>query len=76
MLVIDFVCYLRNVTFLAGSLLAVLLVMTVIQEDLLTAQHVLTIITGLGECLHIYRPLLLPNVIDRYYCHYMSDMDP
>ena len=40
----------QNVAFVAGSLLAVLLVLTVIQEDLLTAHNVLTFITLLGEC--------------------------
>lgn len=39
----------RNVAFVAGSLLAVLLVLTVIQEDLLTAHNVLTVMTLLGE---------------------------
>lgn len=39
----------RNIAFIAGSLLAVLIVMTVIQEDLLTAHNVLTVITALGE---------------------------
>ena len=39
----------RNIAFTVGSLLAVLIVLTVIQEDLLTAHNVLTIITLLGE---------------------------
>ena len=38
----------RNIAFVAGALLAVLLVLTVIQEDLLTAHNVLTVITTLG----------------------------
>ncbi|CAI8026630.1 Autophagy-related protein 9A [Geodia barretti] len=38
----------QNVAFVAGSVLAVLLVLTVIQEDLLTAHNVLTFITLLG----------------------------
>ena len=39
----------KNLSFIAGSLLAILLVFTVIQEQLLTTNHVLTVITVLGE---------------------------
>ena len=39
----------RNVAFFSASLLAVLLCLTVIQEDLLTAHNVLTFITLLGN---------------------------
>ncbi len=39
----------KNVAFIAGSLLAVLVVLTILQEDLLTAHNVLKIITVLGE---------------------------
>ena len=39
----------RNIAFICGSLLAVLLVLTVIQEDLLTAHNVLTVMTMLGK---------------------------
>ena len=42
----------QNVAFVAGSVLAVLLVLTVIQEDLLTAHNVLTFITLLGQYLY------------------------
>ena len=38
----------RNVVFFAGSLLGVLVVMTIIQEDLLTAHNMLVIISLLG----------------------------
>jgi autophagy-related protein 9 len=38
----------KNLAFIAGSLLAVLLVLTVIQEQLLTTNNVLTFITVLG----------------------------
>ena len=40
----------QNVAFVVGSVLAVLVVLTVIQEDLLTAHNVLTFITLLGGC--------------------------
>lgn len=49
----------KNVAFISGSLLAVLLVLTVIQEDLLTAHNVLTVMTMLGKpvgrTIHIQR---------------------
>ena len=38
----------KNVAFIAGSFFVVLLVMTVLQEDLLTAHNVLTVLTTLG----------------------------
>ena len=38
----------KNVAFVAGSLLAVLLVLTVLQEDLLTAPNILSVLTSLG----------------------------
>lgn len=43
----------RNIAFICGSVLAVLLVLTVIQEDLLTAHNVLTIMTLLGKVIEI-----------------------
>ena len=50
----------QNVAFVTGSLLAVLLVLTVIQEDLLTAHNVLTFITLLGEYTNTTPSLSLP----------------
>ena len=44
---------------MTGSIMAVLLVMTVIQEDLLTAHNVLTFITLLGECYPLLSSLYL-----------------
>ncbi len=39
----------RNVAFFAGAILAVLLALTVIQGDLLTAPNILKILTSLGK---------------------------
>lgn len=41
------VCY-RNVAFVAGACLAVLLILSVYDEDVITVEHVLTAITVLG----------------------------
>lgn len=38
----------RNVVFVAGAILAVLLALTVYDEDVLTVEHVLTALTLLG----------------------------
>ena len=43
----------KNLAFIAGSLFAVLVVLTIIQEDLLTAHNILKILTILGT-LHMY----------------------
>lgn len=50
----------RNIAFIAGSLLAVLFTLTVIQEDLLTAHNILTAITGLGVIVTLCR-IFIPN---------------
>ena len=56
---------------MAGSIMAVLLVMTVIQEDLLTAHNVLTFITLLGECSPLLSSLylvLVKYIYNVYMC--------
>lgn len=45
----------RNVAFVAGSILAVLIVLTVIDEDVLLVEHVLTIMTVLGAVFALCR---------------------
>lgn len=65
----------RNLVFVTGSLLAVLLVLTVLQEDLLTAHNVLTYITLLGLAVTICR-IFIPNEVGRegglHYLTYIS----
>lgn len=73
----------RNVAFITGSLLAVLLALTVIQEDLLTAHNVLIVITMLGLVITICRvfipdenqvwcpPQLMQQILGEI--HYMPD---
>nr|XP_034986050.1 autophagy-related protein 9B isoform X2 [Zootoca vivipara] len=48
----------RNVCFFAGSLLAVLIALTVYDEDVLTVQHILTAITLLGVIVTIARSFI------------------
>ncbi|PIK50002.1 putative autophagy-related protein 9A-like [Apostichopus japonicus] len=48
----------QNVTFFAGSVLAVLIILTVIDEDVLTVEHVLTTMTLLGVAVTVCRTLI------------------
>uniref|UniRef100_A0A8C4NC76 Autophagy-related protein 9 n=1 Tax=Eptatretus burgeri TaxID=7764 RepID=A0A8C4NC76_EPTBU len=48
----------KNVTFFAGSLLAVLLVLTIYDEDVLSVEHVLTAITALGLLITVCRAFI------------------
>lgn len=48
----------RNLAFFAGSLLAVLLALTVYDEDVLTVEHVLSAITVLGMLVAVSRALI------------------
>ena len=48
----------RNVAFFAGSVLAVLVVLTVIDEDVLAVEHVLTTMTVAGMCMRKYQIVL------------------
>lgn len=73
----------KNVTFFAGSLLAVLLLLTVIDEDVLAVEHVLSVITVLGVVVASARALipdehlvwrperLMTNILAQI--HYMPD---
>ena len=42
-------CTFRNIAFFAGSILAVLVVLTVIDEDVLNVEHVFTVATVAGN---------------------------
>ncbi|XP_026876107.2 autophagy-related protein 9B isoform X2 [Electrophorus electricus] len=48
----------RNVAFFSGSILAVLIALTVYDEDVLTVQHILTAITVLGVVITITRSFI------------------
>ena len=45
----------KNIAFFSGSVLAVLIALTVYDEDVLTVQHILTAITVLGVVITIAR---------------------
>lgn len=45
----------KNVAFFAGSLLAVLIALTIYDEDVLAVEHVLSSVTLLGVCITVCR---------------------
>lgn len=56
----------QNVAFVAGSILAVLIVLTVIDEDVLLVEHVLTIMTVLGAVFALCRSAIPDENV--YWC--------
>uniref|UniRef100_A0A6Q2YI20 Autophagy-related protein 9 n=1 Tax=Esox lucius TaxID=8010 RepID=A0A6Q2YI20_ESOLU len=73
----------KNVAFFAGSLLAVLIALTIYDEDVLAVEHVLSSITLLGVCITICRSFIpdkhlvyCPEQLLRVilaHIHYMPD---
>jgi autophagy-related protein 9 len=52
----------RFISFTAGAILAVLIILTVYDEDVLTVEHMLTTMTSLGVLLGICRSLIPDEV--------------
>lgn len=52
----------KNIAFFAGSLLAVLIALTIYDEDVLAVEHVLSSITLLGVCITVCRYCFMPPV--------------
>ncbi|XP_029973421.1 autophagy-related protein 9A [Salarias fasciatus] len=73
----------KNVAFFAGSLLAVLIALTIYDEDVLAVEHVLSSITLLGVCITVCRSFIpdehmvfCPEQLLRFilaHIHYMPD---
>ena len=42
----------RNIAFLAGAILAVLVMLTIYDEDVIAVEHILSIMTVLGAVVH------------------------
>jgi len=62
---INAVCVLdmyRHMAFFAGSMLAVLIILTVVDEDVLTVEHVIAIMTVLGLVTTVCG-VLIPNEV-------------
>lgn len=56
----------RFVTFVAGILLSVLIVLTIYDEDVITVEHLLTVATGLGAVIALSRSFLPDNEPNRW----------
>jgi autophagy-related protein 9 len=54
----------RFISFTSGAILAVLIILTVYDEDVLNVDHMLTLMTGLGVVLGICRSLI-PDEVGR-----------
>lgn len=53
----------RFIGFTTGAILAVLILLTIYDEDVLNVEHMLTLMTGLGVVLGICRSLIPDEVI-------------
>ena len=53
--------------FFAGSMLAVLIILTVVDEDVLTVEHVIAIMTILGLVTTVCG-VLIPNEVSSVFC--------
>ena len=49
-------------SFTAGAIFAVLIVLTIVDEDVLNVEHMLTLMTGLGVLLGVCRSLIPDEV--------------
>jgi len=54
----------RFISFTSGAILAVLILLTVYDEDVLNVEHMLTLMTGLGVILGICRSLI-PDEVEK-----------
>lgn len=62
MIVNDFLYFFRFISFTAGAILAVLVLLTIYDEDVLTVEHMLTTITSLGVVVGVCRSLIPDEV--------------
>lgn len=58
----------KNIAFFSGSVLAVLIALTVYDEDVLTVQHILTAITVLGVIITVTRWVFKDSFFSCTYC--------
>ncbi len=54
----------RFISFTSGAILAVLILLTVYDEDVLNVEHMLTLMTGLGVIIGICRSLI-PDEVEK-----------
>lgn len=56
----------KHVAFVASSILAVLICLTIYDEDVITVEHVITIITGLGAVVAVSRAFMSDTIPQKY----------
>ena len=56
----------KHMTFVAGSVLAVLILLTIYDEDVITVEHLITVMTGLGAIIAISRAFISADVPLKY----------
>jgi len=56
----------RFVTFVAGTILSIFIILTVYDEDVITVEHLITVMTGLGGVIAISRAFISSEVPSRY----------
>ena len=63
----------RFVSFASGAILAVLIILTVYDEDVLNVEHMLTVMTSLGIVLGVCRSLIPDEVKENIF--YLNQID-
>jgi autophagy-related protein 9 len=56
----------RFVTFIAGTILSIFIILTIYDEDVITVEHLLTVMTGLGGIIAISRTFISSEIPSRY----------
>lgn len=56
----------RFVTFIAGTILSIFIILTIYDEDVITVEHLLTVMTGLGGIIAISRAFISSEIPSRY----------
>lgn len=64
----------KNIAFFAGSLLAVLIALTIYDEDVLAVEHVLSSITLLGVCITVCRYCFMSPVSSLLSLHQYAEI--
>jgi len=64
---IIYLFFYRFVSFASGAILAVLILLTIYDEDVLKVEHMLTLMTGLGVVLGICRSLIPDDVKTKFF---------
>lgn len=56
----------KHIAFIAGAMLAVLLALTIYDEDVITVEHLITVVTALGGIIALCRTFISSEIPSRY----------